>query len=93
MCDFSVSLDSYKYPKAEVTASVLWLCRAGDLMVSCIATGKESVIDTDPKESEDSVGPWDAGESQSTSTGDIMWQYQMRWTLLVWDSKGLKSHR
>ena len=23
MCDFSVSLDSYKYPKAEVTASVL----------------------------------------------------------------------
>lgn len=47
-------------------------------MVSCIATGKESDIDMDPKESEDSVGPWDAGESQSTSTGDIMWQYQMR---------------
>lgn len=52
-------------------------------MVSCIATGKGSVIGMDPKKSEDSVGPWDAGESHSTSTRDIMWQYQMRRTLLV----------
>ena len=73
MCDFSVSLDSYKYPKAEVTAIVLWLCQAGDLMVSWIATGKESVIDMDPKESEDSGGPWDAGKSHSTRISDIIW--------------------